>query len=304
LTWGASAIGGLLTAYVSGLLLEHFTNRVVFGITAVFPLIVSLAAWLIIETRITEAYDWSAVQDQVKQLRQAMTQKSIWMPTAFVFLWQATPTADSAFFFFATNDLGFQPEFLGRIRLITSVASLVGIWLFQRFLKAIPFRVIFGWSTVISAGLGMTTLLLVTHANRAIGIADQWFSLGDTLILTVMGQIAFMPVLVLAARLCPPGVEATLFALLMSIYNLAGFVSYESGALLMHWLHVDETHFEMLWLVVVITNLTTLLPLPLIGWLPGAEASERGDREPPTERAAIAASESDLAVEKELVTEI
>jgi folate/biopterin transporter len=302
LTWGASAVGGLITAYISGLLLEHFTNRVVFGITAVFPLIVSLMAWIIIESKVTEAYDWSAVKDQVKQLRQAMTQKSIWMPTAFVFLWQATPTADSAFFFFATNDLGFQPEFLGRIRLITSVASLVGIWVFQRFLKAIPFRVIFGWSTVISAALGMTTLLLVTHANRAIGIGDQWFSLGDTLILTVMGQIAFMPVLVLAARLCPPGVEATLFALLMSIYNLAGFVSYESGALLMHWLQVDEIHFANLWIVVMITNLTTLLPLPLIGWLPGAE-EQTGDRDTPN-GVALAVSESDLSVEKELVTEL
>jgi Mg/Co/Ni transporter MgtE len=35
-------------------------------------------------------------------------------------------------------------------------------------------------------------------------------------LLTVIGQIAFMPVLVLAAKLCPAGVEATL-ALLMSI---------------------------------------------------------------------------------------
>jgi len=42
-------------------------------------------------------------------------------------------------------------------------------------------------------------LLLVTHSNRALGIDDHWFSLGDSLVLTVMGQIAYMPVLVLAA---------------------------------------------------------------------------------------------------------
>jgi folate/biopterin transporter len=302
LTWGASAIGGLITAYFSGFLLEHFTNRIVFEITATFPLIVSLIAGLIAEAKVSEAYDWSALKVQVKQLKGAITQKSIWMPTAFVFLWQATPTADSAFFFFSTNELGFQPEFLGRLRLVTSVASLVGIWMFQRFLKAVPFRVIFGWSTVISAVLGMTTLLLVTHANRAIGIDDQWFSLGDSLILTVMGQIAFMPVLVLAARLCPPGVEATLFALLMSIYNLAGFLSYESGALLMHWLGVDETNFTNLWLVVVITNLTTLLPLPLIGWLPGAD-DDQSNGALPGASVAVLGSER-VGSEKELVTEL
>ena len=71
----------------------------------------------------------------------------------------------------------------------------------------------------------MTTLLLVTHTNRALGIDDRWFSLGDSLVLTVVGQITWMPVLVLSARLCPKGVEATLFALLMSIWNLSGLLS-------------------------------------------------------------------------------
>ena len=272
--WGASALGGILTAYFSGSLLEHFSTRTVFGITATFPLIVSLVAWLITELPVVDRMNWSIVKDQLGQLRQAVSQKSIWMPTAFLFLWQAMPTAESAFFFFTTNELGFEPEFLGRVRLVTSLASLSGVWLFQRFLKTVPFRVIFGWSTVISAALGMTTLLLVTHTNRGLGIDDRWFSLGDNLILTVMGQIAYMPILVLAARLCPPGVEATFFALLMSVVNLAGLLSYESGALLMHWLGINEHNFSNLALLVVLTNVSTLLPLPFLNWLPGAEASE------------------------------
>lgn len=268
LSWGASALGGLITAYLSGFLLEQFSNRTVFAITATFPLIVSIVAWLIAEAPITEKPDFSTAWQQVKQLKKAVTQKAIWLPTAFLFLWQCTPTADAAFFFFTTNELGFQPEFLGRVRLVTSVASLVGIWLFQRFFKNVPFRTFFAWTTVLSAALGMTALLLVTHTNRVLGIDDHWFSLGDSLILTVMGQIAYMPVLVLAARLCPPGVEATLFALLMSVTNLAGLLSYEFGALLMHWLGITENNFQYLWLLVVIANLSTLLPLPFINWLP------------------------------------
>ena len=274
--WGASAFGGLITAYFSGFLLEHFSTRTVFWITATFPLIVSGVAWLIAESPVEENTEddknsnFEDVKQQIKLLREAITQKVIWLPAAFLFIWQATPSSESAFFFFTTNDLHFQPEFLGRVRLVTSIAALVGIWIFQRFLKSVPFRVIFAWSTVLSAVLGLTTLLLVTHANRAIGIDDRWFSLGDSLILTVMGQIAFMPVLVLAARICPPGVEATLFALLMSVTNLAGLVSHETGAVLMHYLGVTETNFDKLWLLVTITNLSTLLPLPFINWLPAA----------------------------------
>jgi folate/biopterin transporter len=275
LCWGSSAIGGLITAYLSGSLLEHFSTQTVFLMTATFPPIVSAVSWLIAEERVGEDVTGLVqVKEQVSQLKRAIAQKAIWLPTAFLFIWQATPSSDSAFFYFTTNELGFHPEFLGKVRLVTSLASLVGIWLFQRFFKTIPFRRIFWWSTLLSATLGMTTLLLVTHANRAIGIDDHWFSIGDSLILTVMGQIAYMPVLVLAARLCPPGVEATLFALLMSVTNLAGLLSYEEGALLMHLLEVTETNFDKLWLLVVITNLTTLLPLIFIKWLPDGDAGD------------------------------
>jgi folate/biopterin transporter len=268
LCWATTAFGGLITAYLSGILLEHLSIQNIFLITASFPLLVMITATLLEDAKVAMPQNLVAAKSQLQKIKVAMSQKAIWLPVLFVFLWQATPSSDSAFFFFSTNDLGFGPEFLGRVRLVTSIASLVGVWAFQRFLKAVPLRRIFLWSTIISVVLGMTSLILVTHANRAIGIGDQWFSLGDSLILTVMGQIAFMPVLILAAQLCPPGVEATMFALLMSICNLAGILSHESGALLTQWLGVTDTHFENLWLLVLITNLATLLPLPMLYWLP------------------------------------
>ncbi|MEO1400418.1 MAG: folate/biopterin family MFS transporter [Cyanobacteria bacterium J06635_1] len=299
LSWGASAFGGLLTAYLGGVLLEQTSTQMVFGVTATFPLIVSMVAWLINEEPTTEGPSLKAVWHQIQQLKGAVSQKAVWMPALFLFLWQATPTADSAFFFFATNDLHFEPEFLGRVRLVTSFAALAGIWVFQRFLKSVPFRTIFAWSTVLATVVGMSTLLLVTHANRGLGIDDHWFSLGDSAILTVMGEIAFMPVLVLCARICPPGVEATLFALLMSIVNLAGLISHELGAVLTHWLHVTETEFDNLWLLVMITNLTTLLPLPLLWLLPNS-TSERAAPEGPKSVEAAAQSNPETAPTQEV----
>ena len=272
LAWGSTAVGGVITAYLGGLLLEHFSTRVVFGLTATFPLIVALVAGLIMEAPIDQPPQWSTLWEQVKPLGRTVKQRSIWMPTVFILLWQSTPSSTAAFFFFTTNDLGFEPEFLGRVQLVVSIASLLGVWVFHRFLRTVSLRVILGWSTVLSALLGMSMLLLVTHANRSLGISDEWFSLGDSLVLTVMGRIAFMPVMVLAAQMCPKGVEATLFALLMAMMNLGALFSHESGALLTHWLGVTETNFDHMWLLVVLTNLSTLLPLGLLGWLPDTQA--------------------------------
>ncbi|YAI82763.1 MAG: folate/biopterin family MFS transporter [cyanobacterium endosymbiont of Rhopalodia sterrenbergii] len=277
LTWGTSTLGGLITAYLSGWLLKHLSNQTIFLITAVFPLIVAMVAGLITEKSVYQNYANPIVSKQfpIKQhsqeLWKALKQKSILFPVIFIFIWQATPNAESAFFFFTTNELGFGPEFLGLVRLVTSVAALVGIGLYQKFLRTVPFRRILGWSIVISSGLGMTMLLLVTHTNRVIGISDRWFSLGDSSILTVMGEITFMPILVLSARLCPEGIEATLFAILMSILNLSGLISHELGALLTQWLRVTPTNFDNLWILVIITNISTLLPLPFLGWLPAID---------------------------------
>jgi folate/biopterin transporter len=304
LCWATTALGGLVTAYLSGFLLEHLSIRNIFLITATFPLLVLITATLIQDARVVMPQNFGAAKSQLQKIRVAISQKAIWLPVLFVFLWQATPSSDSAFFFFTTNDLGFGPEFLGRVRLVTSVASLVGVWAFQRFLKAVPLRQIFLWSTLISVGLGMTSLILVTHANRALGIGDQWFSLGDSLILTVMGQIAFMPVLILAAQLCPPGVEATMFAILMSICNLAGIVSHESGALLTHWLGVTDTNFENLRWLVLVTNLATLLPLPMLRWVPNSVSDAELERVPDLSRSSeVLLAEAELEAHIRLVSD-
>ncbi|PLZ30495.1 folate/biopterin family MFS transporter, partial [Fischerella thermalis WC542] len=79
LCWGASAFGGLITAYFSGVLLEHFSNRTVFWITASFPLIVSAVAWFIAESPVSkdgsenDHTNLRSIQHQLGQLRQAIT---------------------------------------------------------------------------------------------------------------------------------------------------------------------------------------------------------------------------------------
>jgi hypothetical protein len=58
--------------------------------------------------------------------------------------------------FFSTNKLGFTPEFLGHVKLVTSVASLLGIGAYNTFFKAVPLRKIFLVTTILGSALGMT----------------------------------------------------------------------------------------------------------------------------------------------------
>ena len=55
LCWASSAVGGIASAYFSGALVEAYGPRAVFGLTAVFPLLVSVSAVFIAEQPIVNA---------------------------------------------------------------------------------------------------------------------------------------------------------------------------------------------------------------------------------------------------------
>ncbi|EOY05716.1 PREDICTED: folate-biopterin transporter 1, chloroplastic isoform X2 [Theobroma cacao] len=283
LCWGSSAFGGIVSSYFSGSLVDTYGVRFVFGVTALLPLITSAVAVLVKEQRLLGPARVQNVllgnpsflessRESIIQLWNAVRQPNVFLPTVFIFLWQATPQSDSALFYFTTNKLGFTPEFLGRVKLVTSVASLVGVGLYNGFLKNVPLRKIFLATTIIGTALGMTQVFLVTGLNRQFGVSDEWFAIGDSLILTVLGQASFMPVLVLAAKLCPEGMEATLFATLMSISNGGSVIGGLIGAGLTQVFGVTKDKFDNLATLIILCNLSSLLPLPLLGLLPGDDS--------------------------------
>ncbi|XP_058084405.1 folate-biopterin transporter 1, chloroplastic isoform X2 [Magnolia sinica] len=276
LCWGSSAFGGIVSAYFSGSLVDTYGVRFVFGLTSFLPLITSAVAALVNEQHATRGHNLSLTnqgfaetsKQSIIQLWDSVRQPNIFLPTLFIFFWQATPQSDSAMFFFTTNKLGFTPEFLGRVKLVTSVASLLGVGLYNGFLKNVPLRKIFLLTTIIGAALGMTQVFLVTGLNRQFGVSDEWFAMGDSLIITVLGQASFMPVLVLAAKLCPEGMEATLFATLMSISNGGSVTGGLLGAGLTQLFGITKDSFDNLAILIVLCNLSSLLPLPLLKLLP------------------------------------
>ena len=270
--WSSSSIGAILSGIFSGTLVQNFGSTVVFSITTLIPLIIAGVSGLIEEEKITNEYkkvnNMQLLKTQMNSVWSALSQKSILSPLIFLILWQATPSAGSALFYFEVNNLGFQPEFLGRLGLVSSLSSLVGIMIYNQKLKSIPLRTIFKWTCITGAILGMTPLMLVTHFNRQIGLSDKWFAIGDDIILTVLGQIAFMPILVLAAKLCPSGVEAMLYAALMSVNNLSGAMSGLLGGVLTRFMGITEHNFDNLSQLIILCNLSGLLPLAFLKLLP------------------------------------
>jgi len=66
---------------------------------------------------------------------------------------------------------------------------------------------------------------------------------------------------VLGARVCPVGVEATLYALLMSITNFGGVISSEWGSLFTTMFGISGNNFTNLWKLLLLCNAFDLIPL-------------------------------------------
>lgn len=83
----------------------------------------------------------------------------------------------------------------------------------------------------------------------------------------IIGRLTAMPVMVLAAQMCPDHVEATLFALLMGISNMSGSTGGYLGVGIIAVLNTYGPRFENLATFVAIRNFASLLPLVLIPYL-------------------------------------
>ncbi|KAI5394040.1 hypothetical protein KIW84_060944 [Lathyrus oleraceus] len=145
-----------------------------------------------------------------------------------------------------------------RVKLVTSIASLLGVGLWGCLFRGYKY-----YSREYDIGIHIFPCLfqvlivyawvfLVTGLNRKFGISDEWFAIGDSLILTVLSQASFMPVLVLAARLCPEGMDATLFATLMSVSNGGSVLGGLVGAGLTQVFGITKDKFDNLAALIIL----------------------------------------------------
>jgi len=257
--------GALAASLAVGPLLDAFQPRQIFEGAAVLPLAIALAGVLVQEDPASSA--------NVAHARAGSASPTA-LPAAVVLFLLATPSSGEAYFYFLTDEIGLGGSALGRLNVISSSASLIGVLLYRRFLVDVrPSRLI-STASILSAVLVLPQLLLVTRANRDLGVPDDWLIYGDDAVQAALGQVLFLPTLTLAARLCPPGQEGTLFALLASSYNAAGIASRELGALLTNLCGVTGGDFSGLPTLVGVCALTSLLPLPLLPLLDKAGTGE------------------------------
>jgi hypothetical protein len=110
--------------------------------------------------------------------------------------------------------------------------------------------------------------VVIFDLNRKIGIGSHVFVLIVECLYSFANEIHLMPIMIMACRVCPKKMEATVFEMIMSIVNLGYLVSYQSGGFLSDSLGITIDNFDNLWIQVLISSVFPLLVLWVVFFVP------------------------------------
>ncbi|MGQ0656798.1 MAG: hypothetical protein ACT4NU_01690 [Chromatiales bacterium] len=144
-----------------------------------------------------------------------------------VFIFRATPGPGSGVTWWMIDELKFDQHFLSILSLISSALTLVGMFIFRRFMAERSIAYVIGFLTLVGFVLSLPILgmyhgLHEWTAARTGGVVDARFIvLVDTALESPLGQIAMIPMLAWIANCAPANLKATYFAVMASFTNLA-----------------------------------------------------------------------------------
>lgn len=144
-----------------------------------------------------------------------------------IFVFRAIPSPGPGVTWWMIDELKFDQHFFSVLSLIASTLSLLGMFIFRRFMAERSIAYVVGTLTLFGSILALPTIGMyygLHHWTSAMtgGVVDARFiALVDAALESPLGQVAMIPMLAWIARSAPENLKATYFAVMASFTNLA-----------------------------------------------------------------------------------
>lgn len=144
-----------------------------------------------------------------------------------IFVFRAMPGPGAGATWWMIDELRFDQQFMATLSLVASSLTLLGMFIFRRFMAERSIAYIVGALTIVGTVLSLPNIGMyygLHHWTSAItaGVVDARFiALVDTALESPLGQIAMIPMLAWIANSAPERLKATFFAVMASFTNLA-----------------------------------------------------------------------------------
>lgn len=239
--WISINVAALLTGIGGGYIAEKWGYRAGFlSLIPVYILVGVIACFYIVE-KTAENKSSSLLMD----MKKLFSNKKLLIVGLFIFLYKYSPSFGTPLFFIQRDVFKWGKIWIGALGTISTVFGIIGSLLYYRFSQRINIKKWLYFSVFLGA---LTSLTYLYYKPFTAVIYDVVYSL--------IGMFIFLMVMDFMARNTIKGLEATSFALLCSMSNLALVSSNLSGAFLL-------PKIGLTWLI-IISAATSFLCLPLI----------------------------------------
>ena len=254
--WAAITGSAVAVGIGGGYLAGARNLTLTFVLAAIFPLLTLLMTWTYVPESSTAATR-GAFRETWRAIRQALGERDVWAVAAFVFLYTFSPSFGPAFTYYQTDTLAFSQEFIGFLDSVASIGQVVGAVLYAPLSRHVRLK------SLIVGAIGLTVVGTLAY----LFYRGPMSALAISAAFGVAGMVTLLAFLDLAAKACPKRVEATFFALLMSVYNAGGQLSENVGARL-YTKFVAEAgpvggYTRLIWISAIMTALAWVV-VPLV----------------------------------------
>lgn len=207
-------------------------------------------------------------------LRRVGITRAVAMAAFVIFVFRAAPGVGQGYSYWAIDRLGFDQEFLGVLAQAGAIVSLAGLVVFRRQIVKAPVSATLFWVTIVAGILYLPNIGLFYGLADALGVSPRTIAFIDTTISAPLVQLTMVPMLTLIAKIAPKGAEATMFAIMASLMNLA----LSASELFTRWLNeafaVTQQDYANLGVLMITVGVLSLVPLVV---LPALRRLERAD---------------------------
>jgi len=238
--WMWFNIAAITTGIIGGWLSETLTPAAALHtaalITACAPAAVVIATAFLVREEKT-AIDWTRFKESTGSLISAIKSRTLWIVAGFLAFWNFSPSFGTPMYYHMVDNLKFDQNFIGQLGAVSSVGSVIGAFVFKRFLAGRFSTTALVYQSILLGAISTVAYLFLGDRQSAVILS---FTTG------LISMVPFLTMLSLAAAACPPHAEGFTFAALMSIFNGASQISALWGAHLYE--HVlDKQMAPLIW---------------------------------------------------------
>jgi MFS family permease len=232
ISWGARSVGAVLSGVIGGFLAAKFSAAFVFALTGFLPL---LSIIFVLPLKEEPCYERRSVIDPLIKSFQRLCQGDLRWFIFFLVIAGLPSAFGTPFFFFMYEQLKFDEIFIGVLQSITWLGAIAGCFGYLKFFKNVNLKQALYWAV----GIGFLQVLMVLAIRGPVSALVISIAGG------VLGYVSLLPMMSSAAKLANgTKVESSLFAVLMSIYNISQSVSLFLGGVLFPYI-------GLVWLIIL-----------------------------------------------------